>query len=225
MTKLDIRYISIYSYSTNRSLVLIFFRATTNYDLVLEIYGNESNLPGVHRVLTERGFLREPGIDALNMVGMRERTIDLSYIKLHGSIDWWYTAEGKIILNMGSENPYQVLTDRTMVYPIYEKHISQDPFFTLYQYFRWKLFHEEIVIVIGYSFRDPSINSAFSDWIHSVPSSRLIIVSRPQNHKAILDILGHSSRIQFLENYFGEPGFITNLENLLLQNGSTDLAN
>ena len=110
-------------------------------------------------------------------------------------------------------------------YPIYEKHISQDPFFTLYQYFRWKLFHEEIVIVIGYSFRDPSINSAFSDWIHSGPSSRLIIVSRPQNHKAILDILGHSSRIQFLENYFGEPGFITNLENLLVQNGSTDLAN
>ena len=94
--------------------------ATTNYDLVLEIYGNESNLPGVHRVLTERGFLREPGIDALNMVGMRERTIDLSYIKLHGSIDWWHTAEGKIILNMGSENPYQVLTDRTTVYPIYE---------------------------------------------------------------------------------------------------------
>ena len=82
--------------------------ATTNYDLVLEIYGNESNLPGVHRVLTERGFLREPGIDALNMVGMRERTIDLSYIKLHGSIDWWHTAEGKIILNMGSENPYHL---------------------------------------------------------------------------------------------------------------------
>jgi len=113
--------------------------------------------------------MREPGLDVLNLAGIREHSIDLSYIKLHGSIDWWHTPKRNTVLSTAEESPYQVLADRTTVYPIYEKHISEDPFFSLYQYFRWKLFKEDIVIVIGYSFRDPSINRAFSEGIHLMP--------------------------------------------------------
>jgi SIR2-like domain len=91
--------------------------------------------------------------------------VEPEYIKLHGSIDWWLTEQGTITRSLAKENPFEVLTDRTMIYPIYEKFVSKDPFFTLYQYFRRVLFKEDILIVIGFSFRDPSINNAFADWL------------------------------------------------------------
>jgi hypothetical protein len=65
-----------------------------------------------------------------------------------------------------------------MVYPIYEKHVSQDPYFSLYSYFRRLLYHRDIYIVIGYSFRDPSINNAFRDALRNKSESRMIIVNR-----------------------------------------------
>jgi hypothetical protein len=90
---------------------------------------------------------------------------------------------------VGLENPFEVLTERTIIYPIYEKHITRDPFFTLYQYFRRTLFNEDIVIVIGYSFRDLTINNAFSDWLASKPESRLTITAKKENHEVIRRII------------------------------------
>jgi hypothetical protein len=52
-----------------------------------------------------------------------------------------------------------------MVYPIYEKYISKDPFFSLHSYFRKMLYYQDVYIVIGYSFRDPSINNAFAEML------------------------------------------------------------
>ena len=62
-----------------------------------------------------------------------------------------------------------------MLYPIYEKYVTRDPYFTLYEYFRKSLSNEDILIVIGYSFRDLAINNTFSEWLRSKPECRLII--------------------------------------------------
>jgi hypothetical protein len=102
-----------------------------------------------------------------------------------------------------------------MIYPIYEKFVSKDPFFALYQYFRNMLFREDILIVIGFSFRDPSINNAFTDWLSRKPSSRLITVARQERQNTIRETFGNNDRIQFVDTYFGENGFISNLENVL----------
>jgi SIR2-like protein len=104
----------------------------------------------------------DDGIQVLIIPGMREGRNNPNYIKLHGSIDWWLDDSQRVVNSLvGPENPFVVLTERTIIYPIYEKHITRDPFFTLYEYFRRTLFREDIVIVIGYSFRDLTINNAF----------------------------------------------------------------
>jgi hypothetical protein len=119
------------------------------------------------------------------------------------------------VRSLQRDNPFEVLVDRSMIYPIYEKFVSKDPFFALYQYFRNMLFREDILIVIGFSFRDPSINNAFTDWLSRKPSSRLITVARQERQNTIRETFGNNDRIQFVDTYFGENGFISNLENVL----------
>jgi SIR2-like domain len=195
--------------------------ATVNYDLVLEIYGRQTNVAGVPKFFTSRGFRDDDGIQVLNVPLIREGSNNPDYIKLHGSIDWWLDDSHRVISSLvGPENPFEVLTERTIIYPIYEKHITRDPFFTLYEYFRRRLFREDIIIVIGYSFRDLTINNAFSDWLASKPESRLIITARKENHEVIRRIIDNDNdkkhdKIQFIHRHFGEAGFITDLENTL----------
>ena len=198
--------------------------ATVNYDLVLEIYDIQTSVAGVQKFFKSRGFMDDNGIKVLNIPGMREGRNNPNYIKLHGSIDWWLDDSQRVVRSLvGPENPFVVLTERTIIYPIYEKHITRDPFFTLYEYFRRTLFREDIVIVIGYSFRDLTINNAFSGWLASKPESRLIITAKKENHEGIRRIIDNGSdkkhdKIQFIHRHFGEAGFITDLENTLNNN-------
>jgi hypothetical protein len=74
---------------------------------------------------------------------------------------------------------------------------------------------EDILIVIGFSFRDPSINNAFADWLSSRPSSRLLIVASVRNQDNIRAIFNDNPRIQFIDRYFGQNGFINSLEDVL----------
>jgi hypothetical protein len=182
--------------------------ATVNYDLVLEIYNRS-------RFLTRSGFKSEGGVDILQIQEITQGSVIPEYIKLHGSIDWWLNEQGMIVRSLHRDNPFEELTDRSMIYPIYEKFVSKDPFFALYQYFRKMLFREDILIVIGFSFRDPSINNAFADWLSTRPSSRLIIVARQEKQNKIRAIFDNNTRIQFIDTYFGQNGFINSLENVL----------
>ena len=65
------------------------FSSTVNYDLVLEIYGRQTNVAGVPKFFTSRGFKDDDGIQVLNIPMIREGSNNPDYIKLHGSIDWW----------------------------------------------------------------------------------------------------------------------------------------
>jgi hypothetical protein len=106
--------------------------------LTLEIYGTKTSIAGVPKFVTSRGFKSiVGGIPVLDIAGIREGEQNPSYVKLHGSIDWWQNDSGQIIASLeGQENLFEILTERTIIYPIYEKHVTKDPFFTLYQYFR-----------------------------------------------------------------------------------------
>jgi hypothetical protein len=206
------------------ALQIFSFVATVNYDLVLEIYGRQTKVAGVPKFFKSRGFVEDNGIEVLNIPGIMERSNNPNYIKLHGSIDWWLDASQRVTSSIvGQENPFVVLKERTIIYPIYEKHITRDPFFTLYEYFRRTLLREDIVIVIGYSFRDLTINNAFLDWLASKPESRLIITAKKKNHEVIRRIINNDNdkkndKIQFIDKHFGEAGFITDLENTLNNN-------
>lgn len=199
-----------------KATALFSFVATVNYDLVLEIYGRQTKVPGVPKFFTDRGFVNDNGIQVLDISGIREGAHDPHYIKLHGSIDWWLTDQQKIVSALtGPDNPFEVLVDRTIIYPIYEKYVTKDHFFTLCECFRRRIFKEDIVIVIGYSFRDITINNTFSDWLASKPASRLIVAAKGDNQDTIRRIVGNDAKIQFIDRYFGENRFIAGLEYIL----------
>ncbi|MDQ3970255.1 MAG: hypothetical protein M3227_01040, partial [Thermoproteota archaeon] len=109
------------------------------------IYGRQTKVPGVPKFLIDRGFANDGGIQMLDIPGIREGSHQPHYIKLHGSIDWWLTDQQRITAALGPDNTFEVLIDRTIIYPVYEKYISKDPFYTLYQCFRRRLFIEDMV--------------------------------------------------------------------------------
>lgn len=138
--------------------------------------------------------------------------------KLHGSTDWWVDDNNNILESFSQDNPLSHFSERQIIYPVYEKYISKEPFFTLYQYFRKRLLEEDIVIVIGYSFADISINNSFIDWLLYNDHARLIVVAKEYRHDLIrASLFDESNRIEFISDYFGEPNFISNLTNLLIQ--------
>lgn len=197
---------------------------TLNYDLVLELYSNDS--VGEDRLSTTLDFFRQRGfnnnnpsmLDLTNILNQQLYPNNrIEYLKLHGSIDWWRGDDNNIYHDFSGQNPFMQFTERTIIYPIYEKYISREPFFTLYQYFRRNLLFEDIVIVIGYSFADISINNAFKDWLTFNNKARLLVISKKQNQPRIRNIFGNlMNRIEFLEDYFGEQNFTVNLENILV---------
>jgi hypothetical protein len=200
--------------------------ATLNYDLVLELYDVDSDNENVDRLATTLHFFNRRGFDDEKPSKLNLRKIlkhdfhsneRIDYIKLHGSMDWWKDTKDNIIQDFSGNNPIVKLKNRNIIYPVYEKSVSREPFFTLYQYFRRTLLDESIVIIIGYSFGDISINNAFIDWLSFNRKARLVIVSRKKNHRRIRKIFGNlQDRVEFIMEYFGEPNFIQNLGDLLI---------
>ena len=72
-------------------------------------------------------------------------------------------------------------------------------------------------VVIGYSFRDISVNNAFVDHICYNKNSRMIISAKSHSVKARIRRLfdGNIDRIATVSKYFGEDGFIDELQNKL----------
>ena len=102
------------------------------------------------------------------------------------------------------------LAGRAIIYPIYEKHISAEPFFTFYQYFRRRLLFENILVIIGYSFADPSINNAFMDWLNFNSDARLIVVVRGNTQERVRNIFGaEHQRIEYINEYLEDNDLST----------------
>jgi hypothetical protein len=69
-----------------------------------------------------------------------------------------------------------------------------------------------VYLVVGFSFRDPSINNAFRDALTNKPASRMIIVN--SNRKVIENRVNEmfpKNKIEFVEDRFGS----SNLSSIL----------
>lgn len=84
---------------------------------------------------------------------------------MHGSIDWWIRNSDQrvVIRDCNHSLMGETYDKRLMIYPAYDKRTTRDPLSTLYAIFRRLLSLHEVYIVIGYAFRDFSINEAFQD--------------------------------------------------------------
>jgi hypothetical protein len=105
-----------------------------------------------------------------------------------------------------------------MIYPIYEKYVSEDPYFSLYYYFRKLLYWNDNYVVIGYSFRDQSINNAFADALRNKSNSRLIVVnSNIKNIQSRIDqyFSKLSAKVDIIEARFGDNNLFPKLNDVL----------
>ncbi|HEY6536304.1 MAG TPA: SIR2 family protein [Candidatus Nitrosocosmicus sp.] len=155
---------------------------TLNYDLVIE-----------------QVFPRFLGRRGLTTNGYEEYVLDLDsfaqdtfhtnnrieYLKLHGSIDWRIKdSDGTIVKRECSESVYtDKATKQKMIYPIYDKRLTDTFSFTFYKIFLRILRNYNIYLVIGYSFADRSINEAF---LNELKRNKTMIVSCGDTAKKML---------------------------------------
>jgi SIR2-like domain len=142
---------------------------------------------------------------------------DIVYLKLHGSIDWWIRNNDMKIVPR--EHPFSLMGEaydkRLMIYPVYDKKVSRQPFASLYNYFRALLQIHDVYIIVGYSFRDQSINDAFIDSLLKNEGSRIVIINRrPDRIMNKIQDFPHN-KIDVIKIPFGEDALISELDRVL----------
>lgn len=194
--------------------------ATTNYDTVFEQCARENS-----DINAKAGFRDIDGERTLPVEKIIEDGYhEIEYLKLHGSINWWIRDRDKRIVERNEGQPIKIslmgetYNDQLMIYPIYEKYVSEDPYFSLYYYFRKLLYWNDLYVVIGYSFRDQSINNAFADALRRKENSRLMIVN--SNKKNIESRINHyfstwMDKVKIVEARFGDNNLFPKLKDVL----------
>lgn len=131
---------------------------TTNYDRVIEDFCAQSDF----RLID--GFMHEPRARVYRWEPKQFEEIgDLSTIKLfklHGSLSWRRKHNGGIV-EIQSEQKSSgrgVYKENILIYPASKEKPDIEPFITLYDYFEKHLKEADVLISIGFSFRDEYLN-------------------------------------------------------------------
>ncbi|MFN0095040.1 MAG: SIR2 family protein [Dehalococcoidia bacterium] len=161
---------------------------TLNYDLMIE-----HSLDRAH-IAYEDGFQRSE-VDQLDIWTRQNTTAKWSYHKLHGSVDWaFYSAgldnhEGRTpprLLRLPSWRtarlgmPSDSLNDLTSAMNLgarKEVLYSAEPYTFMLNRLDESLAAADLVVVIGYSFRDLRINGAIESALWKVSGSHLIVIN------------------------------------------------
>jgi len=174
---------------------------TTNYDRVFENFWKE--LPPLQDYFN-RGQSSAPYFDSQDIDLTRTEN---TFVKLHGSVDWVFLETGEILEADPSTYTRSRKRGKAMLYPIQQKDLYVDPWFTLFRDFRKGLALSKQLYVIGYGFNDEFILNAFSEALGSRGDNVLIIVNPhafdliekfPEKHRSKITPLP----IRFGDQYF-----------------------
>lgn len=192
---------------------------TTNYDMSTELYYAQKIADGFS-VTKRDAYIKE--FDPRNFA-----ELNLQYqwlVKLHGSI-WQFYDKGKFCKTIldPEQLPHRKLKikERMMIYPVGEKPILREPYYTFYKIFKeqpWR-----VMVAIGHSFRDMPVNVAVLENLQNRSTSKLIIVDRnPEKAFKNLGVkdLKLSERIIRVKGKFGKPETFKKLQ-LALQSGNS----
>jgi len=179
---------------------------TTNYDSVVEYYCAEKHIDFTCGFELERFSRRRFWKPELF-----RKPQGLKLYKLHGSLDWRETNDGRIE-RVPTEEQVSKITRRykrnVLIYPAQKEYLTEEPFRTLMDYFEKVLNEHDACLVIGFSFRDPYINRIFLDFLKANLKRRLIVIS-PTCSRNVKENLVHENkrlkrRILCLDMSFGE---------------------
>ena len=158
---------------------------TTNYDRVIEEYcassANVQLLDGFVHDQKRRIWEWEPStgfkVNGNNRDELPVRSIVLH--KLHGSLNWRRTAEGKIEqvrpeerIGVGGENSF---VENLLIYPGGKDQPISEPFRELYKTYETQLQKVIVCVVVGFSFRDEYLNIGFSGFLNRKDTTLVVI--------------------------------------------------
>lgn len=142
---------------TNNGKTGEFLVFTTNYDTVLEKYCDKSSLGVVN------GF--EPEGRGTFVWADKWSTDTAAYmhlIKLHGSIFWHKNADGHVV-ETGAVASRDADHDIMIAPTEGKKDYSKEPFRSLVNHFRKEIGEVDVLLVIGFSYRDPVLVDIIKD--------------------------------------------------------------
>ncbi len=149
---------------------------TTNYDMSIELHHafESKELADGFSVLGDQYIKR---FDPRNFAALGEQSQWL--IKLHGSI-WQFHHKNQFCKSLFAPEslPHRKLKikERMMIYPVGEKPILKEPYYTFYKIFKEQPWSK--LVTIGHSFRDLPINIAILENLERIKISKLIIVDK-----------------------------------------------
>lgn len=165
---------------------------TTNYDMAVELYHRWTNMP------LADGFkpTRKEYIKELDFMEYGKQKGSRWLIKLHGSI-WQFKQGDRIIQTIASPEtlPLNIsVGEQMMIYPVGEKPILREPYYSFYSIFKEQPWN--VLIAIGYSFRDGPVNTAILERLETRPPPRTkLIVVNPDPEEVIRNLGALPSKI------------------------------
>lgn len=154
---------------------------TTNYDLVMEEYANKAGYEIVNG-FKPYGYMRSIWDDAWD--SHKERSMRL--IKLHGSINWYSDVDGNIV-ETGSVTQREDDNDVMIAPTEGAKNYGRRPFPTLLQRFEEAMKKVDVLLVIGFSYRDAEITEIIK---RRLDEGLMLISVSPSTLKDIANICG-----------------------------------
>ena len=143
---------------------------TTNYDTVMEEYCIEAKLDMVNGFRPHHHLSR---IWADEWATGGAHSLHLT--KLHGSMNWYEDADGKIV-EIGSAGQRNTDSDVIIAPTEGAKDYDRDPFSDLIDHFEEEIEYVDVLLVIGFSYRDTEIAEIIMDRVEE--GMALISVSR-----------------------------------------------
>ena len=147
---------------------------TTNYDMLVEECCSNSNIKVADGFTREPYSLRGTWPGPFSAVGYHVRLF-----KLHGSLNWHKNSDGKILCEntVGSHDyAYDVFVAPTPN----EKNRAYAPFNELLKHFENVLYNLELLVVIGFSFRDETLREMIKK--KADDGMRVVCVSKTLDH-------------------------------------------
>lgn len=150
---------------------------TTNYDVVIEYALLPSSTDqttlvdpgwstGVYRALDLDQWARAPFGDG------RQGGPQGLLTKLHGSVNWSRDGDDIFISDPGFKGADE---RHAIIYPGFKGRPAEEPFVTMHQYFVRALALADVLIFIGFAFRDEHINELCERYVR--PDARVIVIN------------------------------------------------
>jgi len=175
---------------------------TTNYDLIYENYWAE--LAPVDDYFESRANAL-PVFDSTKGLG------EISFIKLHGSLDWEKLEDGKIVKSRPSASYTRKKKAGTaMLYPIQQKDLYRYPWITMFQSLKHGLHDCNPWYVVGYAFNDEFVLDAFIELF--TDGKQMIIINPHANELTKKFPENLRSQITPLPIRFGDEYFAKDFE-------------